>query len=119
MVPDYPATGKRTLQDNGSWLRTLTRDDVDLVRTGIDHIEPDAVVTADGDRYEADVIVYATGFQATKLLFPMEHHRPGRRGPARERGASGRPPTWASPCPGSRTSSACTARARTSRTAAA
>ena len=32
VVPDYPATGKRTLQDNGSWLRTLTRDDVDLVR---------------------------------------------------------------------------------------
>ena len=22
VVPDYPATGKRTLQDNGSWLRT-------------------------------------------------------------------------------------------------
>ena len=33
VVPDYPATGKRTLQDNGSWLRTLTRDDVELVRT--------------------------------------------------------------------------------------
>ena len=46
VVPDYPATGKRTLQDNGSWLRTLTRDDVDLVREGIDHIEPDAIVTA-------------------------------------------------------------------------
>ena len=45
VVPDYPATGKRTLQDNGSWLRTLTRDDVDLVRTAIDRIEPDAVVT--------------------------------------------------------------------------
>ncbi len=39
VVPDYPATGKRTLQDNGSWLRTLTRDNVELVRTGIDHIE--------------------------------------------------------------------------------
>ena len=42
VVPDYPATGKRTLQDNGSWLRTLTRDNVELVREGIDHIEPDA-----------------------------------------------------------------------------
>ena len=63
VVPDYPATGKRTLQDNGSWLRTLTRDNVELVRTGIDHIEPDAVVTVDGDRHDADVIVYATGFQ--------------------------------------------------------
>ena len=72
VVPDYPATGKRTLQDNGSWLRTLTRDNVDLVRTGIDHIEADAVVTEDGVRHEADVLVLATGFQATKVLFPME-----------------------------------------------
>jgi 4-hydroxyacetophenone monooxygenase len=71
VVPDYPATGKRTLQDNGSWLRTLTRENVDLVRTGIDHIEPDAVVTVDGERYPADVLVFATGFQATKVLFPM------------------------------------------------
>jgi 4-hydroxyacetophenone monooxygenase len=71
VVPDYPATGKRTLQDNGSWLRTLTRDNVELVRTGIDHIEAHAVVTEDGERYPADVLVYATGFQATKMLWPM------------------------------------------------
>jgi len=71
VVPDYPATGKRTLQDNGSWLRTLTRDNVELVRSGIDRIESDAVITADGERYPADVIVYATGFQATKMLWPM------------------------------------------------
>jgi 4-hydroxyacetophenone monooxygenase len=71
VVPDYPATGKRTLQDNGSWLRALTRDNVELVRTGIDHIEADAVVTTDGTRYPADVIVYATGFLATKMLWPM------------------------------------------------
>ncbi len=72
VVPDYPATGKRTLQDNGSWLRTLTRDNVDLVRTGIDHIEADCVVTEDGERFPADVLVYATGFQANRMLWPME-----------------------------------------------
>ena len=71
VVPGYPATGKRTLQDNGSWLRTLTRDNVELVRAGIDHIESDAVVTEDGTRYPADIIVYATGFQANKMLWPM------------------------------------------------
>ncbi len=72
VIPDYPATGKRTLQDNGSWLQTLTRPDVDLVRTGIDHIEADAVVTEDGVRHEVDVIVFATGFQANRFLFPIE-----------------------------------------------
>lgn len=71
VVPDYPATGKRTLQDNGSWLRTLTRDDVDLVRTPIARIDPDAVVTTDGVRHPVDVIVYATGFHANRMLWPM------------------------------------------------
>ena len=72
VIPDYPATGKRTLQDNGSWLRALTRDNVELVRTGIDHIESDAVITVDGERFPADVIVFATGFQANRFLSPME-----------------------------------------------
>jgi 4-hydroxyacetophenone monooxygenase len=71
VVPDYPATGKRTLQDNGTWLKTLTRDDVDLVRTPIACIEADAVVTEDGVRHPADVIVYATGFHANRVLWPM------------------------------------------------
>ncbi len=71
VVPDYPATGKRTLQDNGSWLRTLTRDNVELVRTGIDHIEADGVVTVDGEHHRADVIVYATGFHANRVLWPL------------------------------------------------
>jgi 4-hydroxyacetophenone monooxygenase len=72
VIPDYPATGKRTLQDNGSWLRTLTRDNVDLVRTAIDHIETEAIVTVDGERHPADVIIYATGFHANRVLWPME-----------------------------------------------
>jgi 4-hydroxyacetophenone monooxygenase len=71
VIPDYPATGKRTLQDNGSWLRALKRDNVELVREGIDHIERDAVATVSGARYEADIIVCATGFQANRYLWPM------------------------------------------------
>ena len=33
-MPDYPATAKRTLQDNGSWLACLRKHNVELVRTG-------------------------------------------------------------------------------------
>ena len=72
VIPDYPATGKRTLQDNGSWLRALSRDNVELVREGIDHIDESGVVTESGARYDADIIVFATGFQMTKVLFPMD-----------------------------------------------
>ncbi len=68
VIPDYPATGKRTLQDNGSWLRTLRRDNVELVRGGVARIESDAVIDSDGNRHPADVIVYATGFRVNDFL---------------------------------------------------
>ncbi len=71
VLPDYPATGKRTLQDNGSWLSTLKRDNVDLIRTPVERITPTGVVAADGTEYAADIIVYATGFRATEVLFPI------------------------------------------------
>jgi 4-hydroxyacetophenone monooxygenase len=72
VTPDYPATGKRTLQDNGSWLGCLQKDNVDLVRTGIQRIEPDGVRTVDGEFYEADIICFATGFRHNDFLWPME-----------------------------------------------
>lgn len=71
VLPDYPATGKRTLQDNGSWLSTLKRDNVDLVRSPIERITPNGVITADGITHDADILVYATGFRATEVLFPI------------------------------------------------
>ncbi len=72
VIPDYPATGKRTLQDNGSWLGALKRPNVELVRDGIDHIDADGIVTKSGTRYDVDIIVYATGFQANRFLWPMD-----------------------------------------------
>ena len=72
VVPDYPATGKRTLQDNGSWLKTLTKDHVELLRDGVDHIEPRAVVGTDGRRYPADVLVYATGFRVNDMISSLK-----------------------------------------------
>jgi 4-hydroxyacetophenone monooxygenase len=71
VLPDYPATGKRTLQDDGTWLRTLRRDNVDLVRTPIQQITADGIVTEDGQRHDVDIIVYATGFRHTDVLWPM------------------------------------------------
>ncbi len=78
VIPDYPATGKRTLQDNGSWLATLRRDNVELVRCGVERIEADAVIAADGTRYPADVLIYATGFRVNDFLSSL--HVTGRGG---------------------------------------
>ena len=72
VMPDYPACGKRTLQDNGSWLQTLQRDNVELVRTPIRQITPRGIVTEDGVKHDADVIVYATGFRHTEVLWPLK-----------------------------------------------
>lgn len=71
VVPDYPPYGKRILMDT-HWYRALKRDNVALVTDPIDHVEADAVVTQDGSRHPVDMIVMATGFQAGRLLWPME-----------------------------------------------
>jgi 4-hydroxyacetophenone monooxygenase len=72
VMPDYPATAKRTLQDNGSWLACLKKPNVELVRTGIERIVEDGVMTVDGVFHPADVICYATGFLHNDYLWPMK-----------------------------------------------
>jgi 4-hydroxyacetophenone monooxygenase len=71
VVPDYPATGKRILQDDGTWFRCLQMPNVELIRTGIKKIFPDGVVTEDGCHYPADIICYATGFRHNEFLASM------------------------------------------------
>lgn len=66
-LPDYPPFGKRMLLDNG-WFHTLTLPHVDLETAAITSIGPDSIRTADGVEHEADVIVYATGFDTLNLL---------------------------------------------------
>jgi len=72
VVPDYPPLAKRFVRDNGIWARTLHRDDVHLITTGIERITPSGVVTADGVEHPVDVIIYGTGFQASRFLTPMQ-----------------------------------------------
>ncbi len=71
VIPDYPPYGKRILIDN-HWFRTLTRDNVDLITDDIARIVPEGVETTDGTVWEADALVLATGFEASKMLSPMK-----------------------------------------------
>ncbi|MBB3604106.1 4-hydroxyacetophenone monooxygenase [Mycolicibacterium sp. BK556] len=71
VTPNYPPMGKRTLQDNGTWLTTLQRDDVELITDGITEIMPDGVTTGDGVFRPADVLVWATGFDVNHQLGPI------------------------------------------------
>jgi 4-hydroxyacetophenone monooxygenase len=72
VIPTYPPIAKRVLRDNGIWARTLKRDHVELVTDPIERIAPNGVVTEDGRKREVDVIIYGTGFNASKFLTPMK-----------------------------------------------
>jgi 4-hydroxyacetophenone monooxygenase len=71
VIPSYPFGGKRSLRDNGVWLAALKRDNVRLVTAAIERIDETGIVTTDGVHHDVDVIVWGTGFQASRFLWPM------------------------------------------------
>ncbi|HEV7523733.1 MAG TPA: NAD(P)-binding domain-containing protein [Acidimicrobiia bacterium] len=77
VVPTYPPGAKRLLRDNGVWASALKRDNVRLLTDDIREITPTGIVTADGIAHDVDVIIYGTGFQASKFLTPMTVTGPG------------------------------------------
>ncbi len=70
-LPAYPPFGKRMLLDNG-WFRALRRDNVELVTDAVAEVTPTGVRSADGHERDVDVIVLATGFDAHRLLAPID-----------------------------------------------
>ncbi len=72
VIPTYPPGAKRMLRDNGVWAGALKRDNVELITTGIREITRSGIVTDDGVEHEIDVLIYGTGFHASKFLTPMQ-----------------------------------------------
>jgi 4-hydroxyacetophenone monooxygenase len=72
VIPRYPPAAKRIIVDNGVWAGALKRDNVTLATDGIERITAQGIVTAAGQSHEFDVIIYATGFQPSRFLMPME-----------------------------------------------
>ena len=71
VLPNYPPFGKRMLLDNG-WFRTLARDNVKLITGSVTEARADGVITSDGTTHQADVLIWATGFDVVNLLAPMK-----------------------------------------------
>ncbi|WP_018157955.1 flavin-containing monooxygenase [Demetria terragena] len=61
LTPSDALGCKRFLMSD-AYYPALMRDTVEVVTDAIDHIEPDAIVTASGQRHHVDVLVLATGF---------------------------------------------------------
>ena len=72
VLPGYPPLAKRFVRDNGIWSRTFHRDDVRLICDRIESITKTGIRMADGTEHEFDVLIYGTGFQASKFLTPMQ-----------------------------------------------
>jgi 4-hydroxyacetophenone monooxygenase len=79
LIPDYPPGGKRPVLDDGSWIKTLQRDNVSLITDPIDRIVDKGIVTADGSVHEFDILIYGTGFAADQFLVTMEVNGRGGR----------------------------------------
>ncbi len=70
-VPNFPPYGKRMLRDN-NWYQMLKRSNVELVTDSVSHVTENAIVMKDGTRHAVDAIVFATGFQASRMLWPID-----------------------------------------------
>ncbi len=77
IIPEYPFGGKRSLRDNGKWVEALKRPNVDLVTEPIAEINATGVKTKDGHQYDADVLIYGTGFHASNFLRTFKVHGRG------------------------------------------
>jgi cation diffusion facilitator CzcD-associated flavoprotein CzcO len=69
LTPDYDIGCKRPTFSN-RYLRTFTKPHVHLQTDGIERVEPDGIVNADGTRTAIDTLVLATGFDLWEANFP-------------------------------------------------
>ncbi|MBU8825342.1 flavin-containing monooxygenase [Mycolicibacterium goodii] len=69
LTPDYDFGCKRPTFSN-SYYRAFTKPHVHLQADGIDHIEPDGIVNADGGKTVIDTLALATGFDLWEANFP-------------------------------------------------
>ncbi|UDY23066.1 flavin-containing monooxygenase [Nocardioides sp. Kera G14] len=77
VTPDYEIGCKRILISN-RYYPALDADNTELVTDPIARVTPTGIVTADGTEREIDVLIVATGFEATDI--PIAHHVRGRGG---------------------------------------
>jgi cation diffusion facilitator CzcD-associated flavoprotein CzcO len=71
LIPDYPIGAKRVLFSDDIY-QALNRPNVKLITDRIDAIEYHGIRTTSNDIYNCDVLIYATGFETSVFLTPMQ-----------------------------------------------
>lgn len=72
LIPGYPPMTRRPVVDN-NWYASLTRNNVELVTTAIERMTGTAIVTADGETRETELVIAAVGFQTEKYIWPTQY----------------------------------------------
>ncbi|KAL4769731.1 hypothetical protein BDW60DRAFT_224760 [Aspergillus nidulans var. acristatus] len=71
LIPDFDVGCRRVTPGDG-YLEALQEPNVEVVRTRIQEVTPEGVVTADGKLYAVDVIIAATGYDTSYVPpFPL------------------------------------------------
>ena len=78
LVPGHPWGAKRPLFSN-DYYPAFNRPNLELVTDAIERVTPGGVVTADGRERRLDMLILATGFQATKFLSAIDVRGRGGR----------------------------------------
>ncbi|MFC9935932.1 flavin-containing monooxygenase [Glutamicibacter sp. NPDC127525] len=71
LIPSFPPLMKRMLRDNG-WIRMFRRENVELVNSRAVEFSENGIVDGEGRVHEADVVVFATGFKAARMLSSVD-----------------------------------------------
>ena len=71
LTPDYPLGCKRILRSD-DYFPAIVRENVSLITSGVSRIEPEGIVTVDGELHPVDVIIYGTGFETQSFQGPVE-----------------------------------------------
>lgn len=67
LTPDYRIGCKRILSSN-DWYPALARENVTVLPHGVASIEGDQIISSDGSRTQADVLIWGTGFHVTDVV---------------------------------------------------
>lgn len=67
LTPDHLIGCKRPIFSS-RFYPALMQDNVELVTSGIDHVEEREIVTKDGSRYEVDAIITASGYRIVRSI---------------------------------------------------
>jgi 4-hydroxyacetophenone monooxygenase len=70
-APGGPFGAKRWIADDGTWLSTLSRPNVHLIREPIKEASPSGLQCVGDELHDLDVLIYATGYRAAEFLSPM------------------------------------------------